>query len=272
MDISQILKQIEIEIKLRGFSSKTVKMYLLYNKQFLLRYNIEPKNVTENDVKMYLAEKLTNENLSSKSVGLIKAALIFYYNEVLGNKFEIKTPKIKKSTPVVLTKNELNHLFSVISNKKHKLILKLYYSSGLRLSEATKLRKKNFDFEENVIWIRDGKGGKDRMSILSKSLSQELEEFCQYKDKDDFVFTNKFGDPIGERSVQKIMEKAKIDSGIQKDVHIHSLRHSFATHLLEAGTDIRKIQELLGHSDLSTTQIYTKVSSEELKKVKSPLD
>ncbi|MCA9497422.1 MAG: tyrosine-type recombinase/integrase, partial [Nanoarchaeota archaeon] len=157
-------------------------------------------------------------------------------------------------------------------NKKHKLILKLYYSSGLRLSEATKLRKKNFDFEENVIWIRDGKGGKDRMSILSKSLSQELEEFCQYKDKDDFVFTNKFGDPIGERSVQKIMEKAKIDSGIQKDVHIHSLRHSFATHLLEAGTDIRKIQELLGHSDLSTTQIYTKVSSEELKKVKSPLD
>ncbi|MCA9497421.1 MAG: phage integrase N-terminal SAM-like domain-containing protein, partial [Nanoarchaeota archaeon] len=91
MDISQILKQIEIEIKLRGFSSKTVKMYLLYNKQFLLRYNIEPKNVTENDVKMYLAEKLTNENLSSKSVGLIKAALIFYYNEVLGNKFEIKT-------------------------------------------------------------------------------------------------------------------------------------------------------------------------------------
>lgn len=104
MDLTKILKHIEMEIKLRGFSPKTVKMYLLYNRQFLQRYELEPQNVTENDVKMYLADKLTSENLSAKSVSLIKAALIFYYNEILGNKFDIKTPKIKKSTPVVLTK------------------------------------------------------------------------------------------------------------------------------------------------------------------------
>lgn len=270
--ISNILKKIEIEVKLRGFSYQTAKMYKLYNKQFLIRYDIEPKKVEEDDIKLYLAEKMTNENLSAKSISLIKAALLFYYNEILGKKFEIKTPKIKKTTPVVLTKQEIDTLFSAVTNIKHKLILKLYYSSGLRLSEATHLRKKDLDFNENVIWIRNGKGGKDRMSILSKSLSIELENYCQYKNKDDFVFTNKNGDPIGERIIQYAMQKAKDKSKIQKDVHIHSLRHSFATHLLESGVDIRKIQELLGHSDLSTTQIYTTISNAELKKVKSPLN
>jgi len=271
--LAKILKKIEIEIKLRGFSIQTAKMYKLYNKQFIQRYGIsEISKVVEDDVKLYLAEKMTEENLSAKSISLIKAALLFYYNEILGNKFEIKTPKIKKTTPVVLTKREIEDLFSVISNAKQRLILKLYYSSGLRLSEATHLRRKDLDFNENVVWVRDGKGGKDRMSILSSSLSVELQDYCQYKSKDDFVFTNKQGDPIGERIIQYAMQKAKDKAGIEKDVHVHSLRHSFATHLLEAGVDIRKIQELLGHSDLSTTQIYTTISNAELKKVKSPLD
>lgn len=271
-ELSKVLKKIEIEVKLRGFSPKTSKMYILYNKQFLLRYKLNPTKVTEDDIKLYLAEKMTNENLSSKSIVLIKAALFFYYNEILDNKFEIKTPKIKKTTPVVLTKEEINTLFSVITNIRHKLILKLYYSSGLRLTEATTLRKKDLDFNEKVIWIRNGKGGKDRMSIISENLVKELEAFTKYKENNDFIFTNTKGDPIHERSIQYAMQRAKEKSGIQKDVHIHSLRHSFATHLLESGVDIRKIQELLGHSDLSTTQIYTTISNAELKKVKSPLD
>ena len=270
-DINKVLKQIRTEIKLRGFSIATSKMYVLYNKQFLQRTNLEPKDVTLEDIKEYLAEKMTDENLSAKSIGLIKAALLFYYNEMLDKKFEIKTPKIKKSTPVVMTKEEILKIFKAIKNPQHKLILQLYYSSGLRLSEAVNLKVKDFEFEENILWIRNGKGGKDRMTILSEKLSKELKNFCQYKDIQDFVFLNKRGEPLGVRSVQKILEKVKIETGIKKDIHIHTLRHSFATHLLEAGVDIRKIQELLGHSDLSTTQIYTKVSNEELKKVKSPL-
>lgn len=272
LDINQILKKIEIEIKLRGFSSKTSKMYILYNREFLKRYNIEPTNVVEDDIKLYLSEKMTEENLSTKSISLIKAALMFYYNEILGKKFDIKTPKIKKTSPVVLTKDEVKQLFDNISNFQHRLILKLYYSSGLRLSEAITLKKKDLDFNEDIIWIRNGKGGKDRMSILSKSLSEELKLFTQSKDKNDFVFVNSKGNPLSDRSIQLAMQKAKDRANLQKDVHVHSLRHSFATHLLEAGVDIRKIQELLGHADLSTTQIYTKVSNEELKKVKSPLD
>ncbi len=271
--LKRTLQIIETEIKLRGFSPRTIKMYVLYNKQFLEWSELDPKDVTEADIKLFLSEKL-EKGLSAKSLGLIKAALLFYYNDLLGNKFEIKTPKIKKSTPVVLTKDELKRIFSVIHNPQHKLILKLYYSSGLRLSEAITLRVKDLDFDENVIWIRDGKGGKDRMSILSGGLSQSLRRHCEGcgKNKDSFVFVNKYGNPFNPRSIQRILEKAKLEANIQKDVHIHTLRHSFATHLLEAGVDIRKIQELLGHSDLSTTQIYTMVSNEELKKVKSPLD
>lgn len=273
MEIEKILKTIETEIKLRGFSKKTVTMYLLYNRQFLEWYEGDVEEVGEQDIKLFLSDKL-EKGLNAKSLGLIKAALLFYYNEIKGNKFEIKTPKIKKSTPVVLTKDELKKIFSVIYNPQHKLILQMYYSSGLRLSEAITLKVKDLDFDENVIWVRNGKGGKDRMSILSSDLSKELKKHCEKcgKNKDDFVFVNKYGNPFNPRSIQRILEKAKLEAEIPKDVHIHTLRHSFATHLLEDGVDIRYIQELLGHSSLETTEIYTSVSQKELKKIKSPFD
>jgi len=271
MDKIRALKIIETEIKLRGFSPKTVIMYKLYNRQFFDYIEKDSDDIEETDIKLFLADKL-GDGLSAKTVALAKAAILFLFNEILKNKFEIKTPKFKKKTPIVLTKIEIEKLFSAIRNRQHYLIIKLYYSSGLRLSEATNLRKKDLDFEENVVWVRDGKGGKDRMSILSKKHSEELIEFTKFKEPNDFVFTNKKGDPINQRSVQLAMQRAKKRADIEKDVHIHSLRHSFATHLLEEGVDIRKIQELLGHADLSTTQIYTSVSNKELKKIKSPLD
>jgi len=272
IEIQTILKKINIEIKLRGFTKQTAKMYILYNKQFLKKYQINPTDTTEDDIKLFLTDKLIDENLNTKSISLIKSALLFYYNELLNKNFNIKTPKIKKTSPVVLTKEEVTILFNSINNFQHKLILKLYYASGLRLSEAIILKKKDIDFNENILWVRDGKGGKDRMTILSKTLSKELKEFSKYKEKNDFIFTNKKNEPLNPRTIQFAMEKAKLKSNINKDIHVHTLRHTFATHLLEAGVDIRKIQELLGHSDLSTTQIYTTVSNKELKKIKSPLD
>lgn len=268
-----ILRTIQTEVKLRGFSQATVKSYVLYNKKFLEFIEKNPEEIKEQDVKLYLAERL-DDGLSTKSLALIKAALAFYYNEILGNKFEIKTPKIKKSTPVVLTKHEIKKLFSYIKNPQYSLMLQMYYACGLRLSECINLKVKDIDLDEKVVWVRDGKGGKDRMSILSGTLAQSLGAHIQNsgKTKDSFMFVNRYGNPYNPRTIQKIIEKAKIESGIHKDIHIHTLRHSFATHLLEAGTDIRHIQELLGHSDLSTTQIYTTVSNQELKKIKSPLD
>jgi integrase/recombinase XerD len=150
----------------------------------------------------------------------------------------------------------------------------MYYSAGLRLSEAITLRVKNIDLNESVVWIRDGKGGKDRMSILSGFFVEELKNHIEQsgKTKDSFLFVNRYGDPFNPRTIQKVLEKAKVESGMNKDIHIHTLRHSFATHLLESGVDIRYIQSLLGHADLSTTSIYAHVSNQELKKIKSPLD
>lgn len=272
MELEKIQKAIATEIKLRGFSPRTVKMYVFYNTEFLVTYKIEPASVTEQDIKIYLADKMSEDQVSSKSIALIKAALIFYYNGMLLNKFEIKTPKIKKSTPIVMSKLEIDKLFSVIDNPKHKLLMQLYYSAGLRLSEALTLKIKDVDFVENMIWIRDGKGGKDRITILSKKVAEELSKYAQFKGKDEFIFTNKKGHPLSPRSVQKIIEEARLDANLNKDVHIHTLRHSFATHLLEAGVDIRKIQVLLGHADLSTTSIYAHVSTKELQNIQSPLD
>ena len=270
--INNVLKKIEVELKLRGFSNQTSKMYLFYNRQFLIFSKKDIDEITEEDIKSYLVEKLTEDNLTAKSISLIKSALMFFYNEILNKKFEIKTPKIKKTTPVVLTKEEVKKLFEVVINSQYKLMLELYYSSGLRLSEVIHLKKRDLDFEQNVIWIRNGKGGKDRMSILSKSVSKELKKFCESKKNENFVFTNRKGNPYNPRTIQLAIKKAKEKAGIEKDIHIHSLRHSFATHLLEDGVDIRKIQELLGHSSLETTQIYTKISNQQLKNIKSPLD
>ncbi|MFP4401958.1 MAG: site-specific tyrosine recombinase/integron integrase [Candidatus Nanoarchaeia archaeon] len=274
--IAQFNKELITELKLRGFSTHTQKMYSLYFKQFLqfcVDEGVELSTISQEDMKLYLAHKL-EQGINPRTIGLIKAALLFYYNELKKQNFEIKTPKFQRKTPQVLTKDELKELFSNITNKKHKLILQLYYAAGLRLSEVINLKMKDIGFNDKTIWVRDGKGGKDRMSILPQFLIDELKHYCAtlHRDKNDFVFVNSKGNPFSPRMIQKILERAKENVSFNKDIHIHTLRHSFATHLLEDGVDIRIIQELLGHSDLSTTQIYTKIANEQLKKIKSPLE
>lgn len=275
-EIALKLKELRTELKLRGFSQYTQKMYSLYFRQFLeycVEEEISIETTSQEDIKLFLAYKLEN-GLNSRTIGLIRASLLFYYNEMKSNKFEIKTPKFQRKTPVVLTKEEIQELFSKIINVKHKIMLQLYYAAGLRLSEVINLRMKDLGFNDKTIWVRDGKGGKDRMSILPQFLVDELQEYCSitHKDKNDFIFVNNKGNPFSPRMIQKILERAKEKVSFNKDIHIHTLRHSFATHLLEDGVDIRMIQELLGHSDLSTTQIYTKIANEQLKKIKSPLE
>ena len=159
------------------------------------------------------------------------------------------------------------------TNKKHRFIIKLLYSSGLRLSECVNLKLEDLDLKEKVGWVRSGKGKKDRIFILSENLMKDLYAYiAENKIEKGNLFLGWKKKPISKRTIQKLVNTAALKAGIKKKVHVHTLRHSYATHLLESGTDIRYIQELLGHSDLSTTQIYTKVSQEELKKIKSPLD
>ncbi len=165
----------------------------------------------------------------------------------------------------------MGEILSSINNVKHKLLIGLIYSSGLRVSESVNVKVKDFDFKNKMMRVRQGKGAKDRMTILSEKISGVLEKYVRNKKIDDFVFESERGGKLTERSAQKVFAKALKLSGVKRNASCHSLRHSFATHLLEAGTDIRYIQELLGHAKLETTQIYTKVTNLAIKNIKSPL-
>jgi len=249
------LKKLDTELKLRGFSIHTISSYLRYNKKFLEYIKKDPKSINKDHIKSFLSYLLSDKHLSARTLNLVRAALLFFYNEIMGIGItNIKTPKIEKSLPTVLTKKEVRALFNAAKNFKSRLILKLLYSSGLRVSELTKLKYEDINLDENSGTVRQGKGKKDRMFILSHE-----------------IIDNK-NQPISTRNIQKIIKNYAKKADINKNVTPHKLRHSFATHLLEAGTDIRMIQELLGHSNLQTTQIYTHVSREQIKKVKNPLD
>jgi integrase/recombinase XerD len=267
-----MLKRLETELKLRGFSRETVKAYLFHNRKFLHFVNKSPEGVEEEDVKGFIGH-LMEKKAAPSSIILARAALRFFYEEVLGkNVMTVKAPKMSKKLPVVLSKGEVKQLINAAATEKSKLLIKLLYSSGLRLSECINLRVNDLELNEKVGWVRKGKGSKDRLFILSSSLAEELRDYVVKNELKSYLFTNKKDQNLSSRNIQKIIARSAKKAGISKSISPHTLRHSFATHLLESGTDIRKIQELLGHSNLQTTQIYTKVSTEELKKVKSPLD
>jgi integrase/recombinase XerD len=273
-NIAPSLRKLETELKLRGFSKQTSKMYLFYNTKFLDYIKSSPEDVTDDDIKEFLAYKMSDHSLSNASIALIKASLKFFYTEMLGKNLSlIKTPKASKKLPVVLSRKEIRNLLDNTGNLKHKLLIELLYSTGLRLSECINLKYSDLDLNEGIGWVRMGKGSKDRIFIVSEMFKKDLLRYMEKNgsEKKGYIFTVN-GRKMSPRGIQHAIKVSAERAGIEKPVHVHTLRHSFATHLLENGVDIRKIQKLLGHSNLQTTQIYTQVSSEEIKKIKSPLD
>ncbi len=276
-DLSPALKKLQTELKLRGFSGQTSRMYLFYNNKFIEYIKKPPEDITEDDIKEFLAYKMSDHSLSNASITLIKASLKFFYTGMLGKDMSlIKTPKASKKLPVVLSRKEIMDLLDNTRNLKHRLLIELLYSTGLRLSECINLKYTDLDLNEGTGWVRMGKGAKDRIFIISDIFKKDLLEYKKNKEKSGldgrgYIFSVN-GKKMTPRAIQKAIKISVQRAGIEKDVHVHTLRHSFATHLLEDGVDVRKIQKLLGHSNLQTTQIYTQVSSEEIKKIKSPLD
>lgn len=255
------------ELTLRGYSENTRKAYVKINKQFLDFSKKQPDDVTEQDIKNYLAH-LISLNHSPRSINQSRSALLFFYNEVLEKNFKkIKIPKIPKSLPEVLSRDEISRLIASAKTRKSQLVIKLLYSTGLRVSELTNLRVKDLDLVRGVAWVRGGKGSKDRMVVLPKALINDLLKL----ENQEYVVEGPKG-KVSERAIQSLIRNASRRAGINKKVTPHTLRHSFATHLLESGHDLRLIQELLGHSNLQTTQIYTHVSDEQKLRVKNPLD
>ena len=270
MTPQELLRNLETEIKISKLSPYTVRNYVSFNKRLFEHSNKNPEEINQQDIKNFLADKMSDK--SSSSTILFLAAVKYSYSTILGKDptAGVKRPKNEKKIPIVLTKEEVLKLIEGAQTKKSRLMIQVLYSSGLRVSEIVNLKKQDLDFNENIGWVRSGKGKKDRMFIISKKLSNKLKKFIEKRPSWNYVFSEK--KPLSTRNIQKIIQKAGFKAMINKQVHPHTLRHSFATHLLEDGTDIRKIQILLGHSSLSTTEKYTHVSSSELKKILSPLD
>src|SRR3989344_85558 len=269
------LKKFKQELLVAGYSAQTIKMYETYARLFFEFAKKPAEQVERGDIISFMAEMKEKHNVSNATLALALSALKFFFHTFLHRKIieDIKVPKKAKKLPVVLTKEELKALFKATKHGRNRLILEFLYSTGCRVSEASKLRVDDLELEEGIARVKGGKGNKDRIIVLSKQWISDIKRYLKKKKKkSEFVFSKKNAKPISSDSIQRIVKEAAEKAGIAKEVTPHKLRHSFATHLLESGENIRKIQELLGHSNLSTTQIYTQVSTEELRKVVSPLD
>src|SRR3989344_2862747 len=273
MNQQEFLEKMKIELKISKNSEYTIKNYLKANKQLFEFSKKNPQEINEDHVKKFVAEKLSNN--ASMSIILFFSAIRYSFSNILGKDvtLNIKRPKKEKRLPTVLTKEEVKKVIEFADTDKSRLMISLMYACGFRVSEITSLRIADLNFNEKIGYIKQGKGRKDRMFNIPKFLFDELKKQSkeQAEKGQKFLFSGPKG-KLSSRNLQKIVSKAAKKAGIQKEVHCHTLRHSFATHLLENGVDIRKIQELLGHADLSTTQIYTHISTEELKKIQSPID
>lgn len=269
-------------LKIRRYSQRTIKNYKLSliaaNKWFIQHKGKSIDNSLQSDFFDFFLYLTEVKKFSASSIRIYRFSIQLYCQNIIRKNVDFSDfLKLKKSEhlPTVLSKNEVRKILSFITNLKHRLLIALLYSSGLRISELVNLKVKDLDYEKSTIIIREGKGKKDRITLLPEILKNDLESFTQNKNADEYVFISNQGQgkyPVKVRTVQKVMQQAITKAGIKKNVSPHDLRHSFATQLLENGVDIRYIQTLLGHKNLSTTMIYTKVSNPALRKIKSPLE
>ncbi len=267
------LEKLETELKLKGSSNKTIAAYRFFVSKFLDQLGKPAHEASTDDIKYFLASLV--DGYASRSRALAASAIRFFYKNVVARPelvAGISTPKREQNLPTVLTRDEVRRLINAAPTRKSRLIISFIYSTGVRVSELLGLKKKDIDLASCRGIVR-GKGSKERQIFLSKKLCQELSEYLATRsDASEFLFPGKNGKMLTARSVQKMIKRAARKAGIDKKVTPHTLRHSFATHLLEAGVDIRKIQVLLGHSRIDTTQIYTHVSTRELEGISNPLD
>ncbi|MCU0849595.1 MAG: site-specific integrase [Spirochaetes bacterium] len=271
----EYLMELRRELTVRKYSMNTIKSYVRCNRDLLKHAGKKPEEIKQDDITAFIYSEISEKMISASTVQIIINAVKFYYGEMLKKSFiyEIKAPGKDKKLPVILSKNEVTAILESIANLKHKTIMMLIYSAGLRLNEAITMNKRDIDFERGMIYIKCSKGRKDRTTLLSVKFSQLLKKYLSIYKPEKWLFEGREkGGHINARSVQHIFERAVKKAGIEKKVTVHTLRHSFATHLLEQGVDIRYIQELLGHRSPNTTMIYTHVSTGKIKNIKSPLD
>ena len=268
-----ILTKVENLLKLRNYSPKTRKSYLLYIKDYITyskKHNLTNK---KDAIEKYLLER-HSKGQSSQTVNLALNALKFFYKEVLKSqeKIDLKFAKRSKKLPIVLSRIEIEKIIQSTSNPKYRLMISLGYACGMRVSEVVNLRVSDLNIDELTVHIKEAKGKKDRISVLPEKLVDDLRNTIAGKQMSDLLFDSNRGGKLTTTSLQKMFRLSLQKAGIKKPATFHSLRHSFATHLLENGVDVRYVQELLGHANIRTTQIYTHVMNPAIKNIKSPFD
>lgn len=270
--INRYRQKLEIE----NYSPQTIKSYLSALHLFLdFIVKRKVKEITDEEITAYLHFCKTEKQYAYSSMKLAIASIQFLYKKVLEEpvpkalEINIRKPQ---TLPTVLSKNEISKVLAVTTNLKHKTLLLLIYSAGLRLGEVLNLTLADIDSEAMRIHIRNGKGKKDRYVMLSENTLALLRQYYLKYQPKELIFEGVNGGKYNARSVQSVLKTALQKANIKKQATVHTLRHSFATHLLDAGNDIRYIQELLGHKRLETTQIYTHVSTHSIKSIKSPAD
>ncbi len=272
MTIQKLLTLLEREIRIRNYSLSTLAIYKHGLRSYLLFKKTDYDCIDVENIRTFLLLE-RERGLSANTVNLELNAIKFFYNNVLHCKapIGIRFAKRPRRTPVVLTKPQIYAIISQTPNQKHKTLMALAFGAGLRVGEVVALRVRDMDFVSNLINVRNAKGNKDRVTILPVKLRKALLSFIAGKGPSDYLFYSDRGGRLHKRSAQKAFSKAKVRAGIVNGATFHSLRHSFATHLLENGVDIRYIQSLLGHQSIRTTQIYTKVTKMAVSGIESPL-
>jgi integrase/recombinase XerD len=274
--MERLRDRMDVDLKLAGYSPSTQKIYLLYARRFANHFGRSPAVMGEKEVRAFLLYLTQERKVSRETMRQVRAALTFLYSVTLHRPVEVAfLPVMRRQCrlPVVLSGTEVRALLAAITNPKYRGIFMVLYASGLRITEACSLKPEDIDSKRMVIHVRHGKGGRDRYTMLSRRLLCYLRDYWRVVRPREWLFPGqKVGAHVSPQTVRMVFQQARADAGISKRVSPHVLRHSFATHLVECGTDTSIIQALLGHRSIRVTQRYTHISVELIGRTKSPLD
>jgi len=274
--MGKLQERMRRDMELKNFSPRTIATYLSWVKRFVIYHGRTPEELGDEEIRAYLHSLRMEDRVSQSSINQAYSALRFFYEVSLGrewNALRIPRARKEKRLPVVLAPDEVRKVFGAIRNLKHRTILMTIYSGGLRLGEVLRLKVEDIDSKRMLIRVRQGKGHKDRYTILGKRTVEMLRLYWNIYRPEEWLFPSTSLDrPLSASSVQKVFRNALHEAGLRKEASVHTLRHSFATHLLEAGTDLYYIQRLLGHSTAKTTAVYLHVTRKDIGGIRSPID
>lgn len=274
--MGELRDRMKMDMELKNLSPRTIKIYLCWMKQFTIHYGKSPDQLGDEEIRGYLYYLLKDKQASQSSMNQAYSALKFFYERTLQREWNgTKIPRSKqpKKLPVVLSQDEVQRIFSATKNLKHRAALMVIYSGGLRVGEAVKLKLSDIDRDRMSIRVRQGKGAKDRYTILGERALEVLREYWHAYHPQDWLFPGeKTGNYFSVSSIQRAFRGSLTRARISKNASVHTLRHSFATHLLEHGTDLYFIQRFLGHASSKTTSVYIHIARKNIARIKSPID